>query len=158
MASVCATAIQQDRIALRCKAIFVSVHTDAGDTSHAEIEPSFIIVRRWETGLLEERNHKRPKTAVNVKRDLVLGGQAGQRRNVIDNAVREVWCRANEEDSIGIDQPAHSSDVDLVFRRRTGNEVELDFEVIARLIKGSMSSVGDDPVRLSAFPIQSDLF
>ena len=46
-------------------------------------------------------------------------GEAGESGNVIDNAMREVWCRADEEDSVRVYEPVHGRDRDPVRRRGT---------------------------------------
>lgn len=85
-----------------------------------------------------------------MERDLVLSGKAGQGRDIIDNAVGEVGCGANNKNGIGVNQTADSSDIDLVFWSWAGNKVEFDLKVIARLVKRSVSGMRDDPFGLSA--------
>lgn len=138
--------MQQDGIALWRKSIFVRVHADTGNTGEAEIKTTLFLVRRWEASLLQEANNKRSQAAVNVKRNLVGGSKMRQRRNIVDNAMGEVWCRANEKNGVGVDQPAHGGDIDLVLRVWTSHGVEFDFEVSARLVECGMSGVRDDSV------------
>jgi hypothetical protein len=57
----------------------------------------------------------------------------------------EVRRRANQQNSVGIDQSSHRSDIDLELWGGAWNTVQLHTKVVAGLDECSMSSVGDNP-------------
>jgi hypothetical protein len=81
-----------------------------------------------------------------VERNLILGRQTGQSGNVINHSVREVRCRSNKKNSVGVNQTAHGMNVNLELRLRTRNTVQLDLEVVAGLNESSVGCVGNDPI------------
>lgn len=123
----------------------MGIHTDAGNTGLTEVKSSFFFVRRREASLLQERNDKGAQATVHMERDFVRGSEARQCRNIIDNAMRKVRSRTNEQDSVRVDQPANSSNFNLVVGSRAGNTVELDSKVMRSLDKRSVGSIGDNP-------------
>lgn len=145
VAAISTVPVEQHRVTLRGEAVLVRINTDTGDTRKAEIEPSIFFIRRREASLLETCDNERPKTAVDVQRDLVRSSKTRQSRDFVDNAVRKVRGRTNKQDSVGVDQPTHGGDIDLVLRRGAGNTVQLDPKVEASFDECGMSSIGNDP-------------
>lgn len=123
----------------------MGIHTDAGNTGLTEVKPSFFFVRRREASLLQERNDKGAQATVHMEREFVRGSEARQCRNIIDNTMRKVRSRTNKQDGVRVDQPANSSNINLVVGSRAGNTVELDSKVMRGLDKRSVSGIGDNP-------------
>lgn len=66
------------------------VAADGGDALEAEIEGDGL-----KAGLFEEGKEEGAQAAVDVKREALLKCQLRQRRDVVDDAVREVGGRAD---------------------------------------------------------------
>jgi hypothetical protein len=59
--------------------------------------------------------------------------------------MREVGSGANQEDSVAVDQTRYRRNVDLIGRRGTCDQVDLDLEVSACFVEGSMRCFREDP-------------
>lgn len=80
-----------------------------------------------------------------MEAELLAEGEFREGGDVIHDTVREVGCRANEEDGVAVDETRYGSHVDLVGRCRAGHEVNLDAEVIAGLPEGRVRRVRENP-------------
>jgi hypothetical protein len=126
----------------------VGVDTDTGDTGLTEVKATFLLVGLGESGLLEKCNDERSQTAVDVKGNLVLGGQLRKSRDIINDTMGEVGCRSNKKDSVGINQTANGIDVNLELGLRAGDTVQLDLEVVASLDECRVGGIGDNPASI----------
>lgn len=64
--------------------------------------------------------------------------------------MRKVRCRPHQEDSIAVDETRDRTNRDGVARRRAGDGMKLDLEVVSCLLEGRMRRFGNDPVKESA--------
>lgn len=149
VAPVGAVAVQQNGIALWRKPIFVGVDTDARHTRLTEVKATLIFVWRGKAGFLEEGNDEGSQAAVDVKGYLVRSRKAGKSGDVVNNAMWKVGRRANQKNSVPVDQTADRGNVDLVFWSRAWNAVTFDPKVIASLVKRGMGRIRDDPISVS---------
>lgn len=124
-------AVQDRRIALGGEAVLVRVATDGCYTLEAEVERLCL-----EAGLFEERNQERSQTAVDVKGNAALHGKLGESRDVVDDAVGEVGGRAHQENCVAIDKAGDSVDVNLVGGCGACDKMDLDLEILSRLVEG----------------------
>lgn len=145
VAAQLAAAVQNYGVTLGGKSILVGINADTCHAWLAEIEATLVLVGRRETGTLEESNDKRTKTAVDVEGNLVSHGKAGERRDIVNQPVRVVWRRADEEDSIRVDETTDGWDMDFVMRCWTWHNVKLYAEILRGLHKGSVRGNWDDP-------------
>lgn len=83
-------AVEDRAVALGGEAVLVRVAADGGDALEAEIEGDGL-----KAGLFEEGKEEGAQAAVDVKREALLKCQLRQRRDVVDDAVREVGGRAD---------------------------------------------------------------
>jgi hypothetical protein len=118
----------------------VGVAGDGCDTLEAEVEE-----RGGEAGGGEEGNDEGAEAAVNVKGDATADSKLGERGDVIDDAVGKVRGRADEEDRVAVYETRHGGDGDLVGGRGAGDEVDLDPEVVAGLVEGSVGCIRENP-------------
>lgn len=77
--------------------------------------------------------------------DLALECEFGERGYVVDDAVREIGCRSDDENGVAVDEAGHAGDVNLVRGRWAGHQVDLDTEVFASLLKSCVSGAWEDP-------------
>lgn len=76
--------------------------------------------------------------------EFVLDGEFGEAGDVVDDAVGEVGGGANEEDGVWVYEAGDGAKVDLVGGRLAGDEVDLDFEVLACFAEGRVCGFGKD--------------
>ena len=145
VAAVGLAAIEKDRVTLRGEAVFMSVNADTGYTGLAEIETTFLLIGRGETGLLQKSNNERSKTAVDVKGNLVFRSKARQSGDIIDNPVREVGRRSDEKNGVRVDQTTDCIDINLEVGFRARDTVQFDLEVLASLDKGCVCCIWNNP-------------
>lgn len=140
-------AVEHGRITLRSKSILVSIAGDGCDTRLTEVEAALVLIWARETGLLHEGNDEGAQAAVDVEGNLILDSELGERGNIINHAVREVGSRSNKENGVGVDQSGNRRNIDLIFWSRARDSVELDAEIMACLIKSSVSGIRDNPIK-----------
>ena len=90
-------AVEYSRISLGREAVFVCVATYTCDPFETKVERF-----RLETGTGEERHKEGTKAAVHMKGKAFAHGKAGERADVINDTVREVWSGANKENGVGV--------------------------------------------------------
>jgi hypothetical protein len=127
----------------------VGVDTDTGDTGLTEVKATFLLIGLGESGLLEKCNNERSQTAVDVKGNLVFGGQLRKSGDIIDNTMGEVGCGTNKKDSVRVNQTANGMDVNLELGLRAGDTVQLDLEVVASLDECRVGGIGNNPASIS---------
>lgn len=138
-------AVEEGAVSLGGEAVFVRVAGDGGDALEAEVEGLGL-----EAGLFEEGDEEGAEAAVDVEGDGFTHGEAGERRDVVDDAVREVGGRADEEDGVRGDEAGDGADVDLVGGRGAGYEVDLNLVVFACFAEGCVSCFWENPGEESA--------
>lgn len=127
----------------------MGIYTDAGHTWEAEVEPSLILIRRRITRFLEESNDERPQAAVDVKGNLVRDCQPGQSRDIINDTMREVGCRTDQQDSVAINQTTNGGNMDFVFWCRAWHTMKLDPKILGSFVESSMRGIRNDPAGIS---------
>lgn len=80
--------------------------------------------------------------------DSALDSEFGQRSDVVDDAMGEVGCGANEEDGVAVDEAGDGGDVDLIGGGGAGDQVDLDAEVFACFAECSVSCFWENPANL----------
>lgn len=133
-------AVQDDRVSLGREAVLVRVARDGRHAPQAEVKGDGV-----EACLLEEGDQEGAEAAVHVQGYVFPGGDFGQGRNVVDDAVWEVGRAAYDEDCVGVDEARDAPGIDLVCGRGAGNELHFDFEVFTCLAEGCVCRVGEDP-------------
>ena len=115
----------------------------AADACHAlegEIERG-----AFEAGAREEGDQEGAEAAVDVQREAFAQGEIGERGDVVDDAMREVWCRADEQDRVAVYEPRDGGHVRAIAGGRAGDEVHADLEVGAGFAEGGVGGFGEDP-------------
>jgi hypothetical protein len=86
----------------------VGIARDRGDALNTEIE-----WLRLESGLLQERYQERAQTSVHMEGHSLPQRNLAESSNVVDDPVREVWGRANNQDGVVVYETADSLEVHL---------------------------------------------
>lgn len=78
----------------------MGIAANAGHTLNGEVE-----CHGGKASTRKEWDDERPKTAVDVERErtFLAQGEAGERDDVVDDAMGEVGSGTNEEDSVAVD-------------------------------------------------------
>ena len=84
-------AVQDDAVALGREAVLVRVDRYGRHARQAEVETTGVFPRAGEAGLFEVRHQEGAEAAIDVERDLVGLGEAGEGRDLVHDAVRVVW-------------------------------------------------------------------
>lgn len=153
--------VSRRRRKFRRSRTFMGIARDGGDTRDEEVKRQSGVA-----SLLQERNEERSQAAINVckqngssvserlcagrrgrltKSQVVLEGQVGQSRDIIDGTVGEVGGGSDEEDCVLVDESGDLLDVDLAGDLVDGDVVNLDAEEVAGLVERSMSRNGNNP-------------
>lgn len=66
----------------------------------------------------------------------------------------EVGRRTNNQNCVRVDQTRNGTDVDLVLRRRAGDKVDFDFEVLGCLVECGMGGLRENPMNAGQLLIQ----
>lgn len=82
-----------------------------------------------------------------MQREGLADSEAGERGNIIDDAVREGGGGANEEDGVAIDESRDAGDVNAVGGGGAGDQVNFDAKVGACFEERCMCSFRKDPAR-----------
>ena len=100
------------------------VATNASHALEGEVER-----HASESSAGQERNQKRAKTCVDMEREPFAEGKARKGRDVINDSMRVVWCRTNEQNGIAIDEARYRGDLRAIIWAWTGNKVDSDAKV-----------------------------
>ena len=122
----------------------MSINADACYPWLTEVKTALILVGRRETRLVEKSDHERPKTAIDMKWDLVLHGQARKGRDVVNYTMGEIRSGTNQQDCVGIDQAADRWDVDLIIGGRALYEVKFETKVFACFDESGVCGIRDN--------------
>lgn len=118
----------------------MGVAGDGCDTLEAEVEE-----RGGEAGGGEEGDNEGAEATVNMEGDATADGELGECGDVVNDAVGEVGGGAHEENRVAVYETRHGRDGDLVGGRGARDEVDLDPEVVAGLVEGSVGCIREDP-------------
>ena len=71
--------------------------------------------------------------------------EAGEGRNVVNDAVREIRSRADEEDGVTVHKAGDAGDVDAVGGGGAGDQVDFDTKIRPGFAEGGVCSFRKDP-------------